>query len=343
MRLGLRRLTNQWRLKLIALGLAVLLWVVISAEQVTTQWIPVRVDAVVRDPAYVLSGGPDPATVRVRFRGSGRELWELALERPTLVLSVGNVGNARTFALDPGMVRVPEALRGVEATDVRPGVVRLPLERQVTRSVPVRPRIGARSAERFVLGGRPTVSPATVELTGPEGAISQVDEVPTRAFEIVRDDSTFSQLVGVDTTGLHGIRVSTHEVRVSGRADYRVDRTFAVMGVAVPPGYVAEPAQVEAHVYGAQRVVGGLTPREVRAAVLMDSIPQDLPPAGATVPVTILGVPAGAYGRALPGRVRVTRAQPAAPNPADSAPAARPPAPAPAPAPPAPAQPARPR
>lgn len=334
---ALRRLTNQWRLKLTALALAILLWGVVSAEQVTTQWIPVRVDAVVRDPDYLLTGGPDPATVRVRFRGSGRELWELALERPTLVLAVRNVGNARTFALDPAMVRVPEALRGVEATDVRPGVVRLPLERQATRSVPVRARIGARSAERFVLDGRPSVTPSTVEITGPEGAISQVDEVRTRAFEIVRDDTTFSQLVGLDTAGLHGIRVSTHEVRVTGRADRRVDRTFAVMGVAVPPGYTAAPDQVEVHVFGPERAVGALTPREVRAAVLMDSIPRDLPPAGAVVPVTVLGVPAGASGRAVPGRVRVTRTQ----NPADSAPATRPSIPAPAA--PAPAPPARPR
>ncbi|HET7231190.1 MAG TPA: hypothetical protein VFJ16_14350, partial [Longimicrobium sp.] len=149
-RLSARVFTYQWRLKLASLALAILLWAVVSAEQVTTQWIPVRVDAVVRDPDYVLDGATEPATVRVRFRGPGRELWELALERPTLVLAVRNVGNARTFALDPNMVRVPEGLRGVEATDVRPGVVRLNLQRQVTRSVPVRARIGARAAERVV-------------------------------------------------------------------------------------------------------------------------------------------------------------------------------------------------
>lgn len=340
-RLSVRPLTNQWRLKLTSLALAILLWVVVTAEQVTTQWIPVRVDAVVRDPDYVLDGGVEPATVRVRFRGPGRELWELALERPTLVLAVRNVGNARTFALDPNMVRVPEGLRGVDATDVRPGVVRLNLQRQVTRSVPVRARVGARSAERFVLQGRPRVTPATVDITGPEAALSMVEEVPTRAFEIVRDDSTFSQRVGLDTTGLRGIRVSTQEVRVSGRVDRRTDRAFAVMAVAVPPGYAVSPQQVEVHVSGAEEVVGRLTPREIRAVVSVDSIPQDLPVAGAIVPVSILGVPAGAAARAVPGRVRVTRAQPAPPP--DSAPGASRPNPAVPVPPPSTAQPARPR
>lgn len=348
-RITVRTFTNQWRLKLTSLALAIVLWGVVSAEQVTTQWIPVRVDAVVRDPDYVLDGGTEPATVRVRFRGPGRELWELALERPTLVLAVRNVGNARSFSLDPGMVRVPEGLRGVEATDVRPGVVRLNLQRQVTRSVPVRARIGARSAERFVLQGRPRVTPATVDLTGPEAALSAIEEVRTRAFEIVRDDSTFSQRVGLDTTGLHGIRISTQEVRVTGRADRRTDRAFAVMAVAVPPGYVAAPAQVEVHVSGAEPAVSRLTPREVRAVVSVDSIPQDLPLAGTVVPVSIMGVPSGASSRAVPSRVRVTRAQIGG-APRDSAsggPPLTPPRPNPAvPVPPpssTPAQPARPR
>jgi hypothetical protein len=122
----LRRATAHWRLKLAALALAVLLWVVFSAEQVTTQWIPVRVEPVVRNAGYVLTGRPDPAVVRVRFRGAGRELWEVALRPPTLVLQVRDVGAARSFVLEPAMVDVPERFR-VVATDVRPAVVRLDL------------------------------------------------------------------------------------------------------------------------------------------------------------------------------------------------------------------------
>jgi len=125
-RVSLRRLTSDWKLKLAALALAVLLWVLVTAEQVTTQWIPVRVEAVVRDPGYVLAGSPEPEVVRVRFRGAGRELWEVALRPPTLVLPVRDVGAARAFAIDAAMVEVPERVR-VAATDVRPAVVRLDL------------------------------------------------------------------------------------------------------------------------------------------------------------------------------------------------------------------------
>jgi len=122
----LRRATAHWKLKLSALALAILLWVVFTSEQVTTQWLPVPVEAVVRDPGYVLVGRPDPAVVRVRFRGPGRELWEVALRPPTLVLPVRDVGAARSFVVEAAMVDIPEPAR-VAATDVRPAVVRLDL------------------------------------------------------------------------------------------------------------------------------------------------------------------------------------------------------------------------
>ncbi|HLM66524.1 MAG TPA: hypothetical protein VK358_03310, partial [Longimicrobium sp.] len=82
MRLSAQLLTYNWRLKLSALGLAVLIWALVSSEQVTSQWIPVRVDPVVRDPRFVISEAPEPQEVRVQFTGPGRELWELAIDRP---------------------------------------------------------------------------------------------------------------------------------------------------------------------------------------------------------------------------------------------------------------------
>lgn len=336
MRLKLRRLTARWKLKLTALALAILLWVVVSAEQITTQWIPVRVDAVVRDPDFVLAGGPDPATVRVRFRGPGRELWELALERPVLVLPLREVGNARSFAVDPAMVSIPEGVRSVQATDVRPAVVRIELQRLATRTVPVRPRVGARSLQRYMLADTPVVLPAAVRLTGPEDALSRVDAVPTRAFEIVPDDdSTFSQRVSLDTTGLHGITLSGQEVRVRGRVERRADRVFAVVPVTTPEGVKAEAGQVQVRVAGAERRVSAIAPPSLHAVVRRDSLPARLPPEGMLAPLVVEGLPDGVKARTDPQRIRVfpatadstTAAAPAATTPSPLPPAAPPPAP----------------
>jgi len=303
-RLSLRRLTSRWKLKLTALGLAILLWVVVSAEQPTTQWIPVRVDPVVRDPEFVLEGDPEPRIVRVRFEGAGRELWELALERPVLVLPLREVGNARTFALDPSMVSLPEGVR-VKVLDVRPSVVRIQLQRLATRTVPVRPRIGERSRQHYVVSDSPAVFPAGVRLTGPEEALAQIESVPTRAFEIVPDDSTFSQRVFLDTTGLHGITLSAQEVRVRGRVDRRADRVFAVVPVSAPEELLVSPAQVQVTVSGPGHLVDALAPPSLRARVRRDSLPASVPPGGMQAPLVVEGLPPGVKARTLPEHVRV--------------------------------------
>lgn len=128
-RFSLRRMMRNWQLKLAALALAVLLWVLVRAEQPTEQWIQVRVETQLLDPAYTLTAPPAPRVVQVRFAGKWREIGELALEKPVLVLHVRNVGRQRTFVLEPAMVRLPDGARGrVSALDVRPGLVKLALQ-----------------------------------------------------------------------------------------------------------------------------------------------------------------------------------------------------------------------
>jgi hypothetical protein len=328
----LRGAAAHWKLKLSALALALLLWVVFSAEQVTTQWIPVRVEAVVRDPAYVLTGRPEPRVVRVRFRGPGRELWEVALRPPTLVLPVRDVGEARSFALDVAMVEVPERYR-VTATDVRPAVVRLDLQRLVTRTVPVRPVVASGSLGRYVVEDSVRATPQTVRLTGPEEALSRLDAIPTRAFDIVpAQGGEFSRRVALDTTDLDGVTLSHAEVRVHGRVEGRMDRRFPGIPVELPGGLTATPARVDVDVSGGERRVGALTPAGVRAVIHRDSLPPVIPPLGVEAAVVVEGLPAGVTARTVPVRITPSSAAPAPASPG-AAPAVVVPAPADSPAP----------
>jgi YbbR domain-containing protein len=303
-RLSLDLVTYNWRLKLAALGLAVLIWAAVSAEQVTSQWIPVRIDPVVRDPEYVLTGAPDPAEVRVRFSGPGRELWELALDRPMIVLPLSDVGNRRAFALDASMLRIPAGL-SVNVQDIRPAVVRVDLQRLASRVVPVRARVAPRSAQRYVVGDNLQVLPAEVRVTGPADRLAALDSVDTRGFDIVPDDSTFSQEVTLDTVGMAGLSFSRTRVQVSGSVDVRGQRSVGPVTVYVPDGLVATPAQVPVQVGGARRVLDRVSAGEVRAIVPRDSLPPVIPPEGVDAPLLFDGLPSGTTGRATPGRVRV--------------------------------------
>jgi hypothetical protein len=329
-RLSLHALTFNWRLKLAALGLAVLIWAAVSAEQVTSQWIPVRIDPVVRDPEFVLTGAPDPAEVRVRFSGPGRELWELALDRPALILPLADIGNRRAFALDPSMLRIPSGL-SVNVQDIRPAIVRVDVQRLASRVIPVRARLAARSTQRYVLVREMEVLPAEVRVTGPADRLAALDSVDTRRFDIFPDDSTFTQEVPLDTAGMEGLSFSRVSVRVSGPVDVRGERAVGPVTVYVPDGLVATPAQVQVGVSGARRVLGRVFPTELRAIVPRDSLPPVVPPEGVDAPLLFDGLPAGTTARPTPARVRV-QPEGAAALPAPNPPAASPDsAPSPAP------------
>jgi hypothetical protein len=311
---SLRDLASNWPLKLSALGLAVLIWAVVSAEQPTTQWIPVRVEAQLRDPDYVLAGPPDPAHVQVRVTGPGRELWELALDRPSLVVPVREVGEQRTFALDRQMVRIPPGL-SVSITEIRPPIVRLDLQRLASRVLPVRARIGAQSLQRYVIGDDLEILPAQVRVTGPAELLAALDFVVTERFEIVPDDTLFSQEVPLDTAGMEGLTFARTRVRVSGAVEVRAERSVAGVAVYVPDGLVARPSRVEARVQGGRRTLAGIFAPALRAVVPRDSLPRVIPPEGVEAPVVIEGLPPGTSARATPLRVRV-HPQGAAPPPA---------------------------
>lgn len=328
MRPSLRWITHNWRLKLAALGLAVLIWAVVSSEQVTTQWIPVRIDPVVRDPEYVLGAAPEPAEVRVQFSGPGRELWELALDRPRLVLPLSNVGERRAFPVDPSMLRIPAGL-SVRVQDIRPAVVRVDLQRLASRVVPVRARIGSRSLRRWVVQGDLEVLPAEVRATGPADRLAELEGVTTRAFEIVPDegDSTFQRQVELDAAGLEGLTVSRPRVQVRGAIDRRAERRVDEVQVYVPDGLAASPERVQVTLQGPQRVVGALAPAGLRAVVARDSLPAAVPAQGVEAGLVFDGLPPGVTARSTPLRVRVVPepgapAAPAPPAPADSQPAA---------------------
>jgi hypothetical protein len=307
-RLTTRLFTYNWRLKLAALGLAMLIWAVVSSEQVTSQWIPVRVDPVVRDPEYVLGGPTEPAEVRVQFTGPGRELWELALDRPTLVLPLGDVGDRRAFPVDPSMLRIPSGL-SVRVQDIRPAVVRVELQRLASRVVPVRARIGGRSLQRYVIGDDLEILPAEVRVTGPADRLAELQSVTTERFEVVpTTDSTFSRQVELDTAGLGGLSFSRAAVRVSGGLDIRAQRQLIDVQVYVPDGLVSVPDRVAVTVTGPQRLLNGVFSAGVRAVVPRDSLPAAIPPGGVEALLVFDGLPPGASARATPLRVRVAPA-----------------------------------
>lgn len=301
----LKKIGNNWKLKLLAFGLAVLLWVVVTADQPTTGWFSVPLDVVVTDPNYRLDAEQLPDDVEVRFVGPGREMFDLALRRPTLRLAVNDIEDeveART--LDPRMVQLPGQM-SVNALDVRPTSLQLEFTRIDSREVPVIPAVSSAFGEEWAIVDTLTTDPETVRITGPAREVSRLEAIPTEAFALTLTDTIVDREIALDTTLFSGIQLSSRTVRVTGRVDRVVERTLTNIGIDVGPGIEILPTTTTITLIGPGSVVRELSPDLFRVVVSIDEIPTRIPTGGVTVPLRTDGLRPGVEAQLSPPQVRL--------------------------------------
>jgi YbbR domain-containing protein len=310
----LRRLTQNWKLKLLALALAVLLWVVVSADQVTSNWIPVPLQVRVLDPSFRLIESSAPGEVEVRFTGPGRDFLDLAIRRSPLLLNIDQVRDTvEAFELDPGMVQVPNQL-SVNPQDVRPGRVSLRFLQLEDRVVPLRVRVRNELGSEWTLVDSLRAEPARIRIRGPARLVAGIQAVATVPVTLSPGDSAFSRLVEIDTTGLAGLELSTRTVRVSGVVDRIRELERANVPVSIGGGLTVRPATVTVRLRGPEQIVRAMAPATFRVVVAIDSIPARIPEGGVAVPVRIEGLPPRVTAAASPATVRLIPAAPVVPD-----------------------------
>lgn len=315
----LRRLAQNWKLKVLALALAVLLWVVVSADQVTSNWIPVPLEIRVQDPGYRLIESSAPSEVEVRFTGPGRDFLDLAIRRAPLLLNIDQVSDTvDAFELDPGMVQVPNQL-SVNPQDVRPGRVSLRFLELEDRVVPLRVRVRNELGIDWMLVDSLRAEPGRIRIRGPARLVGRIESVATQPVTLSPGDSAFSRIIEIDTAGLAGLQLSTRTVRVSGVVDEIREVEQTNVPVSIGGGVTVRPSTVTVRLRGPEQIVRAMAPETFRVVVAIDSIPGRIPEEGIAVPVRIEGLPPGVTAAASPASVRL---RPAAPVVPDTIPAA---------------------
>ena len=301
----LRMITENWKLKALAFALAVLLWIVVTADQPTTGWFDVPLQVVVTDPNYRLEGVDLPEEVEVRFAGPGRELLDLALRRPSLRLTINDIEDeVEARALDPRMVQLAGQV-GVSALDVRPATVQLQFTRIDSKEVPVQTRVSAALGEEWAIVDTLLTEPETVRVTGPVRQLEAIESVPTEPFSLTPADTVIDEVVPIDTAAVPGVQLSARQVRVTGRVDRVVQRTMPNVPVDVGPGIGILPQQVSVTLRGPASTVRAVAPELFRVVISIDQIPARVPPGGVLVPLRIDGLRPGIEAQLEPAQVRL--------------------------------------
>jgi len=167
-------------LKVLAVTLAVLLWVTVAGEHVVERSLRVPLEfRNIPQPLEIVGTAPD--NVDVRLRGSSAVLSRLQAGEIVAVLDLSSArSGSRLFHIRTEEVRAPF---GVEVEQVMPSTLALELERSARRTVPVVVPTEGEPAPGFVVG-RITVEPQTVEVVGPDTRVRQIAEATTEPVSV---------------------------------------------------------------------------------------------------------------------------------------------------------------
>ena len=182
-------------LKLLSVGLALSLWMVVSGEETVERGLRVPLEFQQFPAGLELQGEP-PSSVDVRVRGSSGALARVSPGDIVAVLDLrGAREGGRLFHLTSDQVRAPF---GVEVVQITPATIAMMFEKSKTASVVIRPKIEGRPAPGYIIS-KWTVDPDTVDVAGPESAVNRANEALTEPVSVAGARAPVS---GIVTVGL---------------------------------------------------------------------------------------------------------------------------------------------
>jgi len=197
-------------LKLAAVFFALVLWLAVSAEEPTEEWVDVRI-ALVHDSSVTLVDSVPP--VQALVVGRGRDLLKLYSTLPVLRRVIdADTATRITLSLRPGDVDLPSNV-DARVRDVRPAAIGLRVRITESRRVPVRSAVEIAADSGLRLVGPPNVEPESVEVRGSREAVRKLNAVYTERRQIEVYDTVTDVLVPVDTAGLR-MRVTPPQVKL---------------------------------------------------------------------------------------------------------------------------------
>ena len=206
-------LTQRLGYKAAALFFAVVMWLVVSAEEPSEELVPVRFEAS-HDSARMLTGSRP--VIRALVAGRARDLIKLYDSPPVVRRTVtDDAPDSVAVDLRPSDVYIPPDVDAI-VRDVQPRSLVLVFDVSETRRVPVT------SAVRVTVDSGPPATrtrltrfvPDSVTLTGPRRALKAVTSVSTVEQSVtVRDSGDF--VIPLDVKALaNGVKVKPTEVRL---------------------------------------------------------------------------------------------------------------------------------
>ena len=298
-------LVRNWRLKITALALAVLLWVTmrLTDDRIDRLRIPsveVRVEHVHRD--WFLRQPPSPTAVEMSVSGPVGDILRVAMSRPAIVIRVDSV-----MKEDSVLTLMKDWVTNVDRTSVnienfQPSTVRLLFERNQEEEIPVSVRLTGEVPDSLALVMEPRANLLFTRVRGPASDVDALETVFLEPFDLSRLTGPGRFEVPLDTTGLGGLVVNPTMATLTVEVAAKRSRVLAPLPVEFPGANAAlelDPTWVGVTLYGVEEVLNEVDTTGIRVRVAVDlavvraAVAQD---GQARVPLVLSGLPAWVEG-----------------------------------------------
>ena len=208
-------IVRHWPLKLAALALSAILWVVIALEEPATHLEDVRLDLAIAPTAALAQPLPPVQALIAGPRGEFLKLTASSLVIHATIAESGE-GTHHHLVISPSDVELPRNVK-VIVQELLPREIDVVLDRRAQRLVPVAVRAVVEPQPGYALDGPVTVVPATVQVAGARSLLGALDSIATQSLELRHVAGPFERTVPLDTAGKAVLQIVPASVTLSGK------------------------------------------------------------------------------------------------------------------------------
>lgn len=271
----LRRVfVEDWSLKLLSLGIAIVLWLLVTGQnQPVTAHVNVQLNFI-RPQSLEISNDP-PRTVDVMLTGSRSKLDDLTTLDlvATVDISDQRAGERVLRLADKAVIPLPQ---GIKVDGYQPSAIPIRLETIVERQVAVEPKLEGKPADGYeIYSIQP--SKGSVAVRGPASRVAALQKLTTESIWLAGHKASFTAknlALDVPDPKVDLLEpIVTVEVEIGER---RIERNFSGVTVSMAQGEKVQPETTSVTLLGSGSLLDSLKPQDLR--IVLDSAGETLQP-----------------------------------------------------------------
>lgn len=181
-------ITNNIGKKVLAILIAVSLWLVANLQHDVEKNIAIDVNYANLPPGLVVVNNP-PEKLNLRVRGPRSQLSSINAQNMLFTIDLSNVSNGMSkFEIGTDQITPP---RDVQVTGISPAEIKIEADNLAEKTVKVEPSIGPAEMGYEIIG-EPEVTPSSARIEGPKNLLSKINSITTDPVSVKGETSKFS-------------------------------------------------------------------------------------------------------------------------------------------------------